>query len=104
MADDKSSKSVPNLASEVVEMSVAYLKQETIVPIKALGRFVGLGLAGAILLSFSFVVLMVAGLRALQTETGSTFDGTWSFVPYLIVMAAAGVIAAVAASRIGKRS
>ena len=27
------------------------------------------------------------GLRALQTETGDTFEGDWSWVPYLIVTA-----------------
>jgi hypothetical protein len=34
------------------------------------------------------VLLGVGGLRALQTETGETFAGDWSWAPYLIVFAA----------------
>jgi hypothetical protein len=30
----------------------------------------------------------MSGLRALQTETGSTFTGDWSWVPYLIMVVA----------------
>jgi hypothetical protein len=33
------------------------------------------------------ILLSVSGLRALQTETGDTFAGDWSWVPYLIVTA-----------------
>jgi hypothetical protein len=30
--------------------------------------------------------LGLSGLRALQTETGSTFTGDWSWVPYVIMV------------------
>ena len=30
--------------------------------------------------------LALSGLRALQTETGTTFTGDWSWVPYLIMI------------------
>jgi hypothetical protein len=34
-------------------------------------------------------------LRALQSETGSTFDGGWSFAPYVVTLfVCAGVIGA----------
>jgi hypothetical protein len=33
------------------------------------------------------ILLSVSALRALQTETGDTFAGDWSWVPYLIVTA-----------------
>ena len=39
-------------------------------------------------------------LRFLQTMTGDTFDGNWSWVPYLIVLVVSGIIAAIALSRI----
>lgn len=95
------SKSLPNLASELYQMVIDYLKQETIVPIKALGRFVLWGLAGAVLLAISSVLLLIAALRALQFEAADVFDGNLSFLPYFIVLAAAVAVAAVAASRIG---
>lgn len=105
MAENRSGgKSLPTLVGELWDLTVSYLKQETVVPIKSLGRFVAWGMAGAILLTTSFVVLLVAALRALQAETGDTFTGTWSFLPYFIVLAVAGSVAALAASRIGAAS
>ena len=32
--------------------------------------------------------LALSGLRALQDETGDTFTGDWSWVPYLIMFVA----------------
>jgi formate/nitrite transporter FocA (FNT family) len=86
---------------EVKDLIVAYAKQETIEPIKSLGRYIAMGMAGSMLLSVGLVLLVLAGLRALQTETGSTFDGNWSFAPYLIVVVVAGVLAGITFSRIG---
>jgi hypothetical protein len=91
-----SDKSVPVLVGELRDLLVAYAKQETIEPIKELGRFVALGVAGSLLLSFGLVMLTLAGLRALQTETSTTFDGNWSWVPYLLTLAACGIAAALA--------
>jgi ABC-type Mn2+/Zn2+ transport system permease subunit len=81
-------KPLPQVASELWELVVAYFKQETVEPFKQLGRYVAFGLVGALLLGFGVVLLSVSGLRALQTETGDTFAGDWSWVPYLIVTAA----------------
>jgi hypothetical protein len=41
-------------------------------------------------------LLGLAGLRALQTETGDTFTGGWSWAPYLITTAALGLFAGLA--------
>ncbi len=73
---------------------VAYFKQETVTPLKSLGRYVGLGLAGSLLFGLGIIFLAVGALRALQVETG-TFDGGWSWAPYVIVVVALAVIAAV---------
>ena len=40
------------------------------------------------MLGFGVVFLGMAGLRALQDETGDTFSGDWSWVPYLIMFVA----------------
>ena len=79
---------LPQVASELWELVVAYFKQETLDPLKQLGRFVAFGMVGAFLLGCGVILLSVSALRALQTETGDTFAGNWSWAPYLIVMAA----------------
>jgi membrane protein implicated in regulation of membrane protease activity len=82
--------------SELKELLIAYFKQETIDPLKGLARYVGYGLLGALLIGTGICFLAVGGLRALQTETGSTFTGHWSWAPYGIIVVALVAIAAAA--------
>lgn len=95
-------KSLPTLVSELWQLVVAYVKQETIEPIKGLGRFIGFGLAGSVLLAIGVPMLALAGLRALQAETGGALDDRWSWVPHAIVMVVLLVVAAVLARAISK--
>ena len=90
----KKDKSLPGEAQELFQLVVGYAKQETRDPVKNLGRFIDYGLAGALLGSLGPVLLLLGGLRLLQTETGEAFDGNWTFVPYLVVLALSGAIAA----------
>lgn len=77
---------LPQLVAELWELIVAYFKQETVVPLKKLGRYVAYGALGAMLLGVGAVFLTMSGLRALQTETGSTFTGNLTWAPYGIVV------------------
>ncbi|MDP9005434.1 MAG: hypothetical protein M3N15_00775 [Actinomycetota bacterium] len=95
--------SLPNLASELWDLVRAYAKQETVEPIKGLGRFVAFGMAGSILLGIGSVLLALAVLRALQTETGTLFDGGWSFAPYLLTLVVCAVVIIMAASAIRRK-
>jgi hypothetical protein len=79
---------LPQLVLELRDLVIEYVKQETLVPLKQLGRYIGFGIGGAVLLGIGVALLGVGGLRALQTETGDTFTGDWSWAPYLIVFAA----------------
>jgi len=79
---------LPQLVLELRDLVITYLKQETLVPLRQLGRYVGFGIAGSLLLGLGAVLLGVGALRALQTETGETFTGDWSWAPYLIVFVA----------------
>jgi hypothetical protein len=79
---------LPQLVTELRDLVVAYIKQQTIVPLQQLGRYVGFGVLGSLLLGFGVLFLAMSGLRALQTETGDTFTGDWSWVPYLIMVVA----------------
>ncbi|MEX2100255.1 MAG: hypothetical protein WEB19_02465 [Acidimicrobiia bacterium] len=79
---------LPELVVELRDLVVTYFKQQTLVPLQNLGRYVGFGLLGSALLGFGVLFLAMSALRALQTETGDTFTGNWSWVPYLIVLVA----------------
>lgn len=85
----------------LIELVKAYAKQETVGPLRNVGRYLAFGLAGGLLIAIGLIFLLFAGLRALQTETDA-FDNGWSFVPYFIVIAAAAVIAGLFARRISK--
>jgi hypothetical protein len=89
-------------ANDVVQLILDYAKQETLGPLKGVGRFVAFGLIGAIALSGGALLLLLALLRALQTETGGTFKGDLSWAPYLVTGGAATVLAGLAAWRISK--
>ncbi len=79
-------KSTKQVVAELWELLVAYLRQETVVPIQRLGRYVAFGALGSFLLGLGVVFLTLAALRALQTETGTTFTGNWTWAPYGIVV------------------
>lgn len=94
-------KGIPTLAAELKELVVAYVKQETVVPIKGLGRFVAFGVAGSAVLSLGLVLLVLSLLRVLQSETDTTFTGNLSWAPYAITLVVCAVIAGLAARAIG---
>ena len=79
-------KNVPDTLQDLKDLLVAYTKQETIDPLKNLGRYLGFGLAGMALLTLGTFFLAMALLRFLQTMLGGFFDGFWSWVPYVIVL------------------
>jgi hypothetical protein len=79
-------KPVPQVATELYELVVAYVKQETTVPLKQLGRWVALGALGSLLIGFGVVFLALGVLRVLQTETDGNLSGDWSWAPYLVVI------------------
>jgi len=105
---DRTKRSGPrggSLQADVTELwglVVAYAKQETVDPIKALLRFVGWGVAGAVCLSLGVVLLALGGLRAIQFETAPHLAGHLSWIPYLAIVVACGVVLVLAVSRISK--
>ena len=73
------------VAKELWDLILAYLRQETLEPLKAIRTYVAYGVVGSLLLGLGVIFLTMAGLRALQDETGTTFTGNWSWAPYVIV-------------------
>jgi len=84
----------------IIELVKAYAKQETLGPLKGAGRWLAFGAIGSLLLGLGLFLLLLGGLRFLQTKFDTTFDGAWSWAPYLIVVAVAAVILAIAFSRV----
>ena len=74
------------------ELVVQYTKQETIDPLKSMGKYIGFGVGGAVLLGLGFTFLAMSLLRVLQTET-TAFGGNWSWVPYAIVLVSSAAVA-----------
>lgn len=100
----RSDASLPTMVSDLWELIRTYAKQETVGPLKGLGRSIALGLAGSVLVATGLVLVTLAGLRALQSQTGSTFEGSWSFAPYLLTLVGVAVLIALALGATRKRS
>ena len=96
MAARSDERSLPTQIGELWRLVLAYFRQETVEPVRNLGRFVGFGVGGSLLLGLGVGLLVLATLRFFQTETGSTFTGHLSWVPYLIMMIVALVLAGAA--------
>ena len=102
MAETPKDKSLLDQIKELWQLVLAYFKQETVEPVRNLGRFVLFGLAGSLVLGLGLILLMLAGLRALQTETGTHFQGNNSWIPYVIVLIASVILIGAAVAGISK--
>ena len=81
-------------------MVIAYARQETVDPLKTLGRHLGFGIAGALLIGAGWIFGLLALLRGLQeidffNEPGEVGGGTWGWLPYLIVVVVGVVVAGI---------
>ena len=92
--------SVGDAGTDALRLVVAYLKQETLGPLRGVARFVAFGVAGSVALSAGAVLLLLAVLRVLQDETGGTFSGSRSWLPYLVVVVLALGLLGLAAWRV----
>lgn len=88
--------------NELLALVIAYAKQETVVPVKKLGRYVAWGVAGAVFLAVGGAMLTLTAVRVVQTETGNHLHGDLTWVPYLGGVVVAGVGAGWAMLRIVK--
>jgi Putative Actinobacterial Holin-X, holin superfamily III len=100
---EPSDKSVPQVVSELWDLTKDYARQETVDPLKGIGRYLAFGLAGAVLTSIGVILLLLALLRALQTETGTALTGNLSWIPYLVVLLVGAVLILLATSRINPK-
>ena len=97
-------KSTGDAISDLWEMLQTYAKQQTVDPLRNLGRFLGFGVLGSILVGIGITLLAVGVLRVVQTETDTALTGNWSWVPYMaaLVLSAVGAILALKVIKSGK--
>jgi len=88
---------------EVASVALGYVKQETFGPLKKVGKLLAFGTAGSVFMAVGTILIGVGLLRLLQMETGSSFTGHLSWLPYGITVVFYLIVAAVVAARIGKR-
>ena len=59
MAMTGEDKSLATHVSELYELVLAYARQEALDPVKGLGRFIGFGLAGALVFGVGVVIMLI---------------------------------------------
>jgi hypothetical protein len=98
-------KSVATVVSELWTLTVDYAKQEIKDPLTGLVAYVLWGVVTMVLVGVGSILLAIGALRALQTQTGTTFTGNLSWAPYGIVLAGAMIVLGVVGALImrGKR-
>jgi fructose-specific phosphotransferase system IIC component len=84
---------------DIKDLAIKYIKEETIQPLKDLGRFVAYGAVGSLFVGFGFTLLLLGSLRFLQ-EQFKVLDGTLSWLPYLIVAVLAALVVGITMWRI----
>ena len=73
-------------ARELVDLVIAYAKQETVEPLKGLGKKAAFGLGGAILLGIGGVFCSIAALRAMQSQTDFFERHDLTYLPYILTV------------------
>jgi uncharacterized membrane protein YqjE len=85
---------LPQLVTELVDMSKEYIRQETIEPAKKLGRFAGAGIAAGLVFAFAAMFFMLgvyALFKAVLPDTEWWLVGARGFT-VIVALAGAGVI------------
>jgi hypothetical protein len=85
-------KSISEVVSELKELTISYAKQETVDPLRDMGRYLAAGVGGSFVLAIGLGMCGLALLRFLQTETGTWFTGNLNWVPYLITLVALMIV------------
>ncbi len=91
--------SVKDDLTEIKTLFLRYLKEETLDPLKDLGRFVLFGILGSIFVGFGSVMVLFGALRFLQDQF-KVLDGSLSWLPYVIIALLALLISALTGWRI----
>lgn len=91
---------------ELKDLALAYAKQETVDPLRSVGRQVGFGIGGSILVGLGSFFLLLALLRGLQSvdtfKPDHVTPGAMTLIPYAATIGAGLLIAAMVGWRISR--
>lgn len=90
----------PASVRDVIDYVKAYAKQETLDPLKGVGRWVGFGAAGAVAVGIGVSLMLLGLLRLVQYEWDRSARGSLSWLSYLIVIAVCAVVLALVVRKI----
>lgn len=93
-------------AQEMQQLLVDYAKQETLQPLKQLGKYLGLGIAGSLLMFLGVFFVGLGTLRLLQsldTFAGSSWMSTLPYVASIGVLLLAIILIYMSLSRAKKK-
>ncbi len=91
------SKHATSDVAELIDLLKRYVLQETIGPLKTMGRSLAYGGAAAVMIGLGAVFGLIGLLRVLETETGTTFRGDLSWAPYGLTVVAGVLVLALGA-------
>ncbi|MDA8399117.1 MAG: hypothetical protein M0008_03570 [Actinomycetota bacterium] len=84
MTSSKHDPGTQELLDDILHTILAYVKQETIGKLSGLWKLAVARIVAAGCLALGSVLVVIAAIRALQTETGSALSGSLSWLPYVI--------------------
>jgi hypothetical protein len=86
---------IPQLTTELIDMSREYLRQETLEPAKRLGKAAGMGVGGAMAIAFGafFLVLALYSGLKMWLPLGEWWVVLARFLTALAAAGAAGLVA-----------
>jgi hypothetical protein len=87
---------------ELIEFVRAYVKQETVDPLRGVGRWIAYGAAGAFCLGLGLVIVLLGVLRLIEEEWDRASSGSLSWLAYLATLLIAVAILALTLMRIKK--
>ncbi|MCU1499366.1 MAG: hypothetical protein JWM47_3319 [Acidimicrobiales bacterium] len=95
-------KGTAEVVADLWQLVKEYAKQETVDPLKSIGRFLLNGVPGALLLGLGVLFAALAILRGLQTETGAHLTGSLTWVPYAVALVVTSLVVALSVRAITK--
>lgn len=86
---------------ETVDLTVAYIREETMGPLRGAFRWLGVGLMASVAVVIGTVLTVLGVLRLLQ-DLLSEMGTAWSVVPYFVAVVSSIAWTAVVLSRIDR--
>lgn len=86
---------------ETVDLTVAYIREETVGPLRGALRWLGVGLVASVVVVIG-TVMSVLGVLRLSQDLLSEMGPAWSVAPYFVAVVASVAWTAVVLSRIDR--